>query len=91
MKFPNILNIQDYKSLLEKNGCQVTVAEDTQQYASHVDLYIDMLNKQLTYDALKIIGFDMAVMQGLGGEMVFMQKLAHEGKLIQGRFVAKKQ
>ena len=90
MKFPNMLNIEDYTRLLEKNGCQVTVAEDTKQFASHVDLYLDMLNKQLTYDALKIIGFDTALMQTLAGEMVFMQKLAHEGKLVQGRFVAKK-
>ncbi len=90
MKFPNILNVQDYKVLLEKNGCRVIVAEDTAQFASHVDLYLDMLKKQLTYDALKIIGFDMALMQSLACEMMFMQKLAHEGKLVQGRFVAVK-
>jgi hypothetical protein len=55
-----------------------------------VDLYLDMLNKQLTYDALKIIGFDMNLMQAMGGEMVFMQKLAREGKIAQGMFVARK-
>ena len=64
MKFPNILSIGDYKGLLEKNDCRVDVAENTQQFASHVDLYLDMLNKQLTYDALKIIGFDTSLMQG---------------------------
>ena len=88
MKFPNILNKEDYAVLLEKNGCRVAVAENTQQDPAHIDLYIDMLNKQLTYDALKIIGFDMGLMQAMAGEMAFMQKLAHEGKLIQGRFVA---
>ncbi|MBF0330806.1 MAG: methyltransferase domain-containing protein [Candidatus Omnitrophica bacterium] len=90
MKFPNILNIADYKRLLDCNGCHVNVAEDTRQFASHIDLYINMLTKQLTYDALKIINFDMALMQGMADEMLFMQKLAHEGKLIQGRFVATK-
>jgi ubiquinone/menaquinone biosynthesis C-methylase UbiE len=90
MKFPNILNIADYRQLLEKNGCDVIVAEDTEQYAEHVDLYITMLTKQLTYDALKIIGFDMPLMESLGGEMAFMQKLAHEGKLAQARIIAKK-
>jgi hypothetical protein len=49
-----------------------------------------MLNMQLTYDSLKIIGFDMDLMQSLGGEMVFMQELAHDGKIAQGRFIARK-
>jgi len=49
-----------------------------------------VLNKQLTYDALRIIGFDMELMQTLGGEMQFMQELAHAGKIAQGLFVARK-
>ena len=69
-------------------GCTVTVAEDTRRFPDHVDLYLDMLNKQLTYDALKIIGFDVALMQELGGEMTFVRQLAHEGKICQGMFVA---
>jgi len=90
MKFPNILTIQEYSDLLEQNGCEVLTAEDTGQFASHVDLYLNMLNMQLTYDALKIIGFDMELMQAMGGEMVFMQDLAHAEKIAQGRFIAKK-
>ena len=50
---------------LTANGCQVQMAEDTGRFAPYVDLYLDMLNKQLTYDALRIIGFDMALMQAL--------------------------
>jgi SAM-dependent methyltransferase len=88
MKFPNILSIDDYRSLLEEHGCRVEVAEDTGRFASHVDLYLDMLAKQLTYDALKIIGFDMELMQALGTEMGFIQQLAHDDKVQQGRFVA---
>jgi len=49
-----------------------------------------MLKKQLTYDALKIIGFDQALLQALAGEMAFAGELAHAGKLIQGLFVARK-
>ncbi|MFC1498538.1 class I SAM-dependent methyltransferase [Verrucomicrobiota bacterium] len=90
MKFPNVQDIDGYAELLEDNGCEVLTAEDTGQFAPHVDLYLDMLNKQLTYDALKIIGFNMELMQGMGGEMVFMQGLAHDGKIAQGRFIAKK-
>jgi SAM-dependent methyltransferase len=90
MKFPNIMDLGGYKSLLSANGFQVWVAEDTALFAPYVDLYLDMLNKQLTYDALRIIGFDMALMQALGGEMAFMQQLAHAGKIAQGIFIAKK-
>jgi SAM-dependent methyltransferase len=90
MKFPSVLRVDDYRTLLEERGCQVETAEDTGRFPSHVDLYLDMLNKQLTYDALKLIGFDMELMQSLGGEMVFIQQLAHEHKICQGRFVASK-
>ena len=87
-KFPNILDLDGYAALLEANGCEVLVAEDTGRFAPYVDLYLDMLNKQLTYDALKIIGFDADLMQTMAGEMVFMQELAHAGKIAQGIVVA---
>lgn len=90
MKFPNIQDLKGYPELLEANGCKVEIAEDTGRFAPCVDLYLDMLNKQLTYDALRIIGFDMPMMQALGGEMVFMQQLSHAGKIAQGIFVAMK-
>jgi SAM-dependent methyltransferase len=90
MKFPNVLDLDDYRTLLQDHGCKVETGGDTGRFASHVDLYLNMLNMQLTYDALKRIGFDMEVMQGLGGEMGFIQQLAHENKISQGRFVATK-
>ncbi len=90
MKFPSVQDIAGYRSLLELCGCTVEVAEDTGRFAPYVDLYLDMLNKQLTYDALKIIGFDMELMQAMGGEMMFMQELAHAGKIAQGIFIAKR-
>jgi SAM-dependent methyltransferase len=91
MKFPNVLDLGDYRALLDEAGCTVEAAEDTGHFASHVDLYLDMLNMQLTYDALKRIGFDMDLMEALGGEMGFIQQLAHDQKICQGRFVATKQ
>jgi SAM-dependent methyltransferase len=90
MKFPNVQDIDGYAELLEDSGCEVKVAEDTGAFAPHVDLYLNMLNMQLTYDALKIIGFDMELMGAMGKEMVFMQGLAHDGKIAQGRFIATK-
>jgi ubiquinone/menaquinone biosynthesis C-methylase UbiE len=90
MKFPNIQDIDGYGKLFAEAGCQVLVAEDTGRFAPYVDLYLDMLNMQLAYDALRIIGFDMATMESLGAEMVFVQELAHAGKIAQGLLVARK-
>ena len=90
MKFPNIQDIEGYRALLTSNGCKVKLAEDTGRFAPHVDLYLNMLNMQLTYDALKIIGFDMELMGAMGSEMQFMKTLADEGKIAQGIFVATK-
>jgi hypothetical protein len=76
--------------LLTANGCHAQVAEDAGRFAPCVDLHMDRLNKLLTYDALRIIGFDIALMQALGGEIVFMQQLAHASKIVQGIFIARK-
>ena len=90
MKFPNIQTLEGYQNLLSQNRCEVVVAENTGRYAPCVDLYLNMLNMQLTYDALKIINFDMDMMQMLAGEMQFIQELAHAGKVIQGLLAARK-
>ena len=90
MKFPNVQTLGGYRDLLKANGCDVLVAKDTGRFAPYVDLYLNMLGMQLTYDALKIIGFDQNLMQAMAGEMAFMQQLAHAGKIAQGLFVARK-
>jgi len=90
MKFPNVQDIAGYRGLLEANDCDVVTAEDTGRFAPHVDLYLNMLKMQLTYDALKIIGFDQEMMGAMAAEMAFMQQLAHAGKIAQGLFVARK-
>jgi SAM-dependent methyltransferase len=90
MKFPNLQSCEGYCGLLTANGCEVVTAEDTGRFAPYVDLYLNMLNMQLTYDALKIIGFNSELMQAMGAEMAFMQELAHAGKIAQGLFVARK-
>ena len=90
MKFPSIQNLEGYSNLLTANACEVVTAEDTGRFGPYVDLYLNMLNMQLTYDALKIIAFDSELMQTMAAEMVFMQELAHAGKIAQGLFVARK-
>ncbi len=90
MKFPNVLRLDEYRDRLEAAGCRVTLAHDTERFPPHVDLYLDMLTKQLTYDALKRIGWDTELMGALGGEMTFIQQLAHERKISQGLVVARR-
>jgi SAM-dependent methyltransferase len=91
MKFPNVLDQSDYAGLLSGNGCAVLVCEDTGRFAPYVDLYLNMLNMQLTYDALRTIGFDVGLLGAMASEMKFMQELAHAGKIAQGLFVARKE
>lgn len=91
MKFPNVETLAGYSALLEGQDCTVLRAEDTGRFAPYVALYIDMLTRQLTYDALKRIGFDVGLMQTMGAEMQFMRGLAEQGKITQGLIVARKQ
>lgn len=90
MKFPNIEDLPGYAGLLAGAGCEVVACEDTGRFAPYVDLYLNMLHLQLSYDALRILGFDRGLMESLATEMVFMQQLARAGKIVQGLFVARK-
>jgi len=90
MKFPSLQDLDGYQKSLRAGGCEVIQAADTGRFAPYIDLYLNMLNQQLTYDALRIIGFDTALMGQMAAEMVFMQELAHAGKIAQGLFVARK-
>ncbi len=90
MKFPSVQDVEGYADLLRTEGCELLAAEVTGLFAPCVELYITMLEKQLGYDALKILGFDIEVMRQLAGEMAFTLELARAGKIVQGRFVARK-
>ena len=90
MKFANVLDIADYRALLEGQDCEVLEAEDTGRFAPYVDLYLQMVDMQLTYDAMRILGFDLEVMGAVAGEFAFLQELSHAGKIAQGRFIARR-
>jgi ubiquinone/menaquinone biosynthesis C-methylase UbiE len=90
MKFPSVLVAGEYVALLERNHCKVISVEDTGRFAPCAGLYIAMLEKQLTYDALKIIGFDAQFAERLLGEMRFLKALAETGKILQGRVIARR-
>jgi ubiquinone/menaquinone biosynthesis C-methylase UbiE len=91
MRFPNILDIEDYRGLLGQAGLRAEIAEDTGRFARYLELYRDMITMQLTYDALKAVGFDSVRMEALERERDFVRGLARQTKLAQALFVARKQ
>ena len=90
MRFPSILSVRDYRDLLIDTGFRVQAAEDSGRFAGHFRLYRDMVSMQLTYDALKTVGFDRARMDALERERDFVGELGDQGKLIQAMFVARR-
>jgi ubiquinone/menaquinone biosynthesis C-methylase UbiE len=90
MKFSNIQSLAGYAELLKQNGCAIVHLENTGRFADHAALYRNMVTMQLTYDALKIIEFELALLEEIGREIAAMEQLARKGKLIQGLIVARK-
>lgn len=91
MKFPYMESRTGYEALLRKHGFTVKVSDDlTPEFAEYIQFYIDMLTKQLTFDALRIIGWDMHMMQAMGGEMGFMLEKAKAGNFGRARLVGVK-
>jgi len=90
MKFPSLANLEDYRTLLEESGIKVHTSADTGRFPDYLPLYLDMIERQLTYDALKIIGFDTKLADELVGEMKFLKELADGQKVIQGLVIAEK-
>jgi len=92
MKFPDMQTQKGYEGLLAANGLKPVLSEDlTPHFADCVDLYIRMLTEQLTFDALRTIGWDMSLFGSMGGEMVFMSQKAHEGRFGRCRIVGVKE
>ncbi len=91
MKFANMQDIPGYCQLLRENGCTVVAADDTGRFPAYIDLYLNMVDMQLTFDALKIIGFNTEMLQMVAGEFAFTRELAHAGKVAQGRFIARRE
>jgi ubiquinone/menaquinone biosynthesis C-methylase UbiE len=90
MSFPNVQSVDGYRHALESADCTVVTAEDTGRFAPYVDLYLEMVDKQLTYDALRILDFNSDALGAIGAEMLFLRDLAYSGKIAQGRFIARK-
>jgi ubiquinone/menaquinone biosynthesis C-methylase UbiE len=91
MKFPYMESMDGYRGLLKKAGLKIETDDYLfPEFSKYVDLYLRMLTEQLTSDALKIIGDNMELFQGMGGEMTFMLEMAKAGKMDRCRFIARK-
>ena len=90
MKFPSVQDIDGYRNLLEKNGCEVLTTEDTGRFAPYVDLFAKMVEMQLTYDALRILDFDTERLESIVTGFRLLGDLAKAGKIAQARFIARK-
>jgi ubiquinone/menaquinone biosynthesis C-methylase UbiE len=90
MTFANVQDIAGYVSLLSGYGCEVSVAEDTGRFPSHIDLYLNMIEMQLTYDVLRTLAFRTDLLQTLTDGFRFLGGLARAGKIAQARFVARR-
>lgn len=90
MKFGSLETREGYVGLLKRVGCTIVAAEDTRRFAPCIELYLKMVGTQLTYDVMKIVGFDRKVVNHIANEMQFIQELAQSGKVIQALFVARR-
>jgi sarcosine/dimethylglycine N-methyltransferase len=91
MTFANVEDIPGYVNLLSRSGCEVLVAEDTGRFAAHFELYLNMIEIQLTYDVLPTLGFRTELLQTLTDGFRFLDELARAGKIAQARFVARRE
>ena len=90
MRFANIEDIGGYKRLLQQNGCEVLTAEDTGRFAAYMDLFVNMIEMQLTYDVLRIFDFSADLLNKAIDGSRFLAGLARAGKIGQARFVTRR-
>lgn len=88
MSFANVEDIAGYVRLLSESACEVRIAEDIGRLPSHVELYLNMIEMQLTYDVLGTVAFRADLLQRITDTFRFLGKLSRSGKIAQARFVA---
>ena len=90
MTFPNLQDVSGYARLLMENGCEALAAEDTDRFLAHVDLYIKMIEMQLTYDVLATLAFRADLLKTLLEGFRFLGQLSRGHKIVQARFIARR-
>lgn len=90
MSFANVEDIGGYARLLRDSGCEVIVAEDTGRFPPHMDLCLNMIEMQLTYDVLATLAFRRDLLQTLVEGFRFLREMADARKIVQARFIARR-
>ena len=90
MNFANVQDIPGYVQLLDANGCEVRIAEDTGRLPHFFDLSLQMTEKQFTYDILATVHFREDILEIIKENFRFFGDLGRAGKMIQARFIAQR-
>lgn len=90
MSFANVEDVGGYTRLLRDNRCEVIVAEDTGRFPTHMDLCLNMIEMQLTYDVLATLGFRRDLFQTLVDGFGFLRDMSYGEKIVQARFIARR-
>ena len=90
MTFANVEDVGGYAKLLAASGCEVRVAEDSGRFAPHFELYLNMIEMQLTYDVLRTLAFRAELLETLVDGFRFLAEMARAGKIAQARFIARR-
>ena len=90
MKFDNLETLDGYRNLLQAEGCEVLLVEDTGLFASQMALFAEILAKQLRWDALRLLDFDERKVDALIQGFRVLSDWGAAGKIAQARFVARR-
>jgi ubiquinone/menaquinone biosynthesis C-methylase UbiE len=90
MTFANVEDIGGYIRLLSDNACEIRVAENTGRFPSFIELYLNMVEMQLTYDILKALAFRSDLLQTFTEGFRFLAEMARADKIAQARIVARR-
>ena len=90
LRFPGRWDAAAYRDALVEGGCEIVEICDTGRFARCFELYADMFELQLGWDALQITGANPALLGALTGQLAFIRDLGRAGKVSQTRVVARR-
>ena len=90
LSFPNLETQRGYQQLLEKQGCEVVLAEDTGNFAKQTALVAEVLETQLRWDALRLLSYDEERVDALIRGFRLLSEWGAARKIAQARFVTRR-
>ena len=90
MTFPTLATIDGYRELFGAAGCEVVVAEDTGRFGPAFELYVEVMRRQMRFDAFELFGFSEEFVDLVAEQLSGLARLGSEHKLAQVRLVARR-